>query len=644
MNNDLKKILQKLENKGEKGGINITFDEKGISAVRGKDGYSPVKGVDYFTEKEIRQIIDIVKEMATPVKGKDYYTAAEIAQMIRGIESRIRIPKDGKDGADGKDGKDGVSPDARSVAIDAITILESFEGDARLTALALRDLDKALTKLAEDGFEFAFTEKQLTTIKDLLPKYPPINAGGSGATFLKSLRDVDLSGLTKNADGKYVLGGGGSGSSNFLDLTDTPSSYTGQTGKFVRVNAGEDGLEFATISGSGDVVGPASATDNAIVRYDGNTGKIIQNSVKTLSDSGAVETLTPTVNDASYTINVPSNADATYDINFGSNLTSAAANVRLFRTTNTSGDARFVVMSGDGTTNLNHSLSAKSNSYLARLAGNVKIGGTSTPAAKLHVTNEDDSASKQILRLEGDRATPAANDNIYQSFILSDSAGNQDEMARFVVTALDVTSGSEDSRIQFLLRQSGTLSDRFAIETTNIRPATGVTMSLGTTGQGFTNGFFTTGSKLDWGNGNATLTHSAGLLTSNVDIVVPDEAYDATTWNGSLEVPTKNAIRDKIESMSSGSGITRAVSVTSGNVTAGSSANTDYVYFVAGAHTVSLPAASGNTNRYTIKNTHSANITIDTVGSETIDGTASIEIAPEESVDIISDGTNFRII
>jgi hypothetical protein len=32
------------------------------------------------------------------------------------------------------------------------------------------------------------------------------------------------------------------------------------------------------------------------------------------------------------------------------------------------------------------------------------------------------------------------------------------------------------------------------------------------------------------------------------DISVPDEAYDATTWNGSTEVPTKNALRDKIES------------------------------------------------------------------------------------------------
>jgi hypothetical protein len=36
------------------------------------------------------------------------------------------------------------------------------------------------------------------------------------------------------------------------------------------------------------------------------------------------------------------------------------------------------------------------------------------------------------------------------------------------------------------------------------------------------------------------------------DLEVLDEAYDATTWNASNEVPTKNAVRDKIESMGSG--------------------------------------------------------------------------------------------
>ena len=40
--------------------------------------------------------------------------------------------------------------------------------------------------------------------------------------------------------------------------------------------------------GSGDVVGPGSATDNAITRFDGVTGLLIQNSTATLDDSGVV--------------------------------------------------------------------------------------------------------------------------------------------------------------------------------------------------------------------------------------------------------------------------------------------------------------------------------------------------------------------
>jgi hypothetical protein len=39
-------------------------------------------------------------------------------------------------------------------------------------------------------------------------------------------------------------------------------------------------------AGTGTVVGPVSSTDNAIVRFDGTTGALIQNSAATLSDSG----------------------------------------------------------------------------------------------------------------------------------------------------------------------------------------------------------------------------------------------------------------------------------------------------------------------------------------------------------------------
>ena len=38
----------------------------------------------------------------------------------------------------------------------------------------------------------------------------------------------------------------------------------------------------------GAVGGPASSTDNAVVRYDGTTGKLVQNSGVAIDDSGKV--------------------------------------------------------------------------------------------------------------------------------------------------------------------------------------------------------------------------------------------------------------------------------------------------------------------------------------------------------------------
>lgn len=50
--------------------------------------------------------------------------------------------------------------------------------------------------------------------------------------------------------------------------------------------------QYALDTGVGDVVGPASATDNAIARYDGTTGNLIQNSVVTVSDTGIMAGVT----------------------------------------------------------------------------------------------------------------------------------------------------------------------------------------------------------------------------------------------------------------------------------------------------------------------------------------------------------------
>jgi hypothetical protein len=77
-------------------------------------------------------------------------------------------------------------------------------------------------------------------------------------------------------------------------LTDCCSALVSQTAEMQKQI---DALNLtptptALIEGYGYVVGPASATDNAIARFDLTTGKIIQNSVVTISDTGATTGVT----------------------------------------------------------------------------------------------------------------------------------------------------------------------------------------------------------------------------------------------------------------------------------------------------------------------------------------------------------------
>jgi hypothetical protein len=64
----------------------------------------------------------------------------------------------------------------------------------------------------------------------------------------------------------------------------------------IRIVAGAPVVSGDGGGGSGDVVGPSSATNNAIARYDGTTGKLIQSSDATIDDGGGVfcDTLTTT--------------------------------------------------------------------------------------------------------------------------------------------------------------------------------------------------------------------------------------------------------------------------------------------------------------------------------------------------------------
>ena len=76
-------------------------------------------------------------------------------------------------------------------------------------------------------------------------------------------------------------------------LTYTGTDYArlpiGAAGKVLKVNSGATAVEWATdTAGTGDVVGPGSATNDALARFDTTTGKLIQNSTATLNDAGTI--------------------------------------------------------------------------------------------------------------------------------------------------------------------------------------------------------------------------------------------------------------------------------------------------------------------------------------------------------------------
>ena len=88
----------------------------------------------------------------------------------------------------------------------------------------------------------------------------PVTIKDEGVVLTNDVASVDFQGdgVTGTALGNSVVetipGGGGPGAEAFTDLTDVPSSYSGQSGKVVKVKSTEDGLEFGT-DGTGSPAG-----------------------------------------------------------------------------------------------------------------------------------------------------------------------------------------------------------------------------------------------------------------------------------------------------------------------------------------------------------------------------------------------------
>ncbi len=165
----------------------------------------PIKG-DKGEKPTADELLEIISPLIPePIKGEDGHTPTE-KEIVSIIKPLIPKPIKGDKGEDGKDVDENVINDIQAKVNRALDI-------------SSRDYD-------------------LSELKDVSPSI----ANATNGQVLK-----------KNSTTGLWEAGNDTGSTSFITLTDTPSTYSGQAGKYPKVNAGETGLEFASVDLSGYV-------------------------------------------------------------------------------------------------------------------------------------------------------------------------------------------------------------------------------------------------------------------------------------------------------------------------------------------------------------------------------------------------------
>lgn len=300
------------------------------------------------------------------------------------------------------------------------------------------------TIATQDANNVAITGGSITGITDLA-----VADGGTGASTATAAFDNLAPTTTK---GDLIVHNG----------TDNVRVGVGSNGQTLVADSAEaNGLKWSTPAGGGDVTGPASSTDNAVTRFDGTTGKLLQNSAVTIDDNGVL------AGDRHTVIN-DSNGNAAYGITAtGSavnyiNVTNAAAggtvtlaaagsdtNIPLI--ISNKGTGIFALRpASNGTNAVRIQNTAGSTTVLTADTTNSRIGiNKTTPTATLDVSGTFTVTSTTTLAtsltgvLRADSGVVSTDSDVTDIVsAASDTAAGKVELA----TAAETTTGTDATR------------------------------------------------------------------------------------------------------------------------------------------------------------------------------------------------------